>query len=222
MPRPDPPDLSDAARPETTTAPGLGRRRVLAGLGLTAAGLTAPMARAAPPPAPGAPPAPPAPGPSVVPDVLRSLPQRQLNLFNVNTGEWVSAVYWRDGAYRDDMLGYVDWLLRDWRQAAIRPVARDTLDILCALTRLVDFDGWINVTSGYRTRATNTLLARTESGVAPQSLHLQARAIDFHLPDRRLDFVNRLALDLNAGGVGYYPDSHFLHVDNGRVRHWRG
>ena len=26
--------------------------------------------------------------------------------------------------------------------------------------------------------------------------------------------------DVQAGGVGYYPTSNFLHVDTGRVRHW--
>jgi len=209
----------------TAAAPGprrTGRRAVLVGLGLAATGLAAPIGRAAAAPVPDPSGAGPEPARSVVPDVLGGLSERQLNLFNANTGEWVSAVYWRDGAYREDMLGWIDWLLRDWREAAIRPVARDTLDILCALTRLVEFDGWINVTSGYRTPRTNALLARTESGAALHSLHLQARAIDFHLPDRRLDFVNRLALDLSAGGVGYYPANHFLHIDNGRVRRWRG
>ena len=28
------------------------------------------------------------------------------------------------------------------------------------------------------------------------------------------------ALSLRAGGVGYYPDSQFVHLDTGRVRSW--
>jgi uncharacterized protein YcbK (DUF882 family) len=28
------------------------------------------------------------------------------------------------------------------------------------------------------------------------------------------------ALALQAGGVGYYPKSNFIHVDTGRVRRW--
>jgi uncharacterized protein YcbK (DUF882 family) len=29
-----------------------------------------------------------------------------------------------------------------------------------------------------------------------------------------------VAIDLRAGGVGYYPTSNFVHVDSGKVRHW--
>lgn len=32
----------------------------------------------------------------------------------------------------------------------------------------------------------------------------------------------RPTLALQAGGVGYYPDSGFVHVDIGRVRAWSG
>jgi uncharacterized protein YcbK (DUF882 family) len=29
-------------------------------------------------------------------------------------------------------------------------------------------------------------------------------------------------MGLGLGGVGYYPESDFVHVDIGRVRHWGG
>jgi uncharacterized protein YcbK (DUF882 family) len=31
-----------------------------------------------------------------------------------------------------------------------------------------------------------------------------------------------LALEMQAGGVGYYAKSDFLHLDTGRVRSWTG
>jgi uncharacterized protein YcbK (DUF882 family) len=32
--------------------------------------------------------------------------------------------------------------------------------------------------------------------------------------------LRRAALALRRGGVGYYPNSDFIHVDTGRVRQW--
>jgi uncharacterized protein YcbK (DUF882 family) len=32
--------------------------------------------------------------------------------------------------------------------------------------------------------------------------------------------MRAVALDLQAGGVGYYPRSNFLHIDSGPVRSW--
>ena len=37
---------------------------------------------------------------------------------------------------------------------------------------------------------------------------------------RSLDLVRKAAISLQAGGVGYYPASQFVHVDVGRVRTW--
>jgi uncharacterized protein YcbK (DUF882 family) len=45
-------------------------------------------------------------------------------------------------------------------------------------------------------------------------------AIDIRLNDIPLKQLRRAALDARSGGVGYYPDSNFVHVDTGRVRAW--
>jgi len=34
--------------------------------------------------------------------------------------------------------------------------------------------------------------------------------------------LRKAALDVGAGGVGYYPVSNFVHVDVARVRQWVG
>ena len=49
---------------------------------------------------------------------------------------------------------------------------------------------------------------------------MAGRAIDIRLDGARLRDVRDAALELKAGGVGYYPKSSFLHIDTGRVRHW--
>lgn len=202
------------------------RGLIVAGAAAAATGLASPFAAAASPR-----PAPPAdaplpldtPGPTaIVDEVLQGLGERKLSLFNVHTGEWVSSVYWRDGQYVERSLQWIDWLLRDWRENAIEIVARSTLDILCAMTRLSRTEEWIHVVSGYRTPQTNRMLARSNSRVAPNSLHLQARAIDFTIPGTQLSGLRGLALDLEAGGVGFYPRNHFIHIDNGQPRTWVG
>jgi uncharacterized protein YcbK (DUF882 family) len=56
--------------------------------------------------------------------------------------------------------------------------------------------------------------------VAKKSLHMQGKAIDIRLPGCKLQHLRNAALELKAGGVGYYARSDFIHVDTGRVRRW--
>ncbi|HEV3484974.1 MAG TPA: DUF882 domain-containing protein, partial [Vicinamibacterales bacterium] len=60
----------------------------------------------------------------------------------------------------------------------------------------------------------------SHSGVASKSLHMVGKAIDIRVPGVKLDHVRGAARSLKLGGVGYYPDSNFVHVDTGRVRYW--
>lgn len=64
------------------------------------------------------------------------------------------------------------------------------------------------------------MLEHETIGVAGNSLHMEGEAIDLRVAGRSLSLVHEAALDLRAGGVGYYPHSDFVHVDVGRVRRW--
>jgi len=64
------------------------------------------------------------------------------------------------------------------------------------------------------------MLRGASEGVAQHSLHIEGWAIDIRVPGRDLAVLRRAALALEAGGVGYYPRSDFVHVDVGRVRTW--
>jgi uncharacterized protein YcbK (DUF882 family) len=93
-------------------------------------------------------------------------------------------------------------LLHDLTAAAGRPEAE--IDIVC----------------GYRTPWSNNFLRTTTVGVAQYSLHMQGEAIDIRMPGVPTARLRDLALTLHRGGVGYYPESRFVHVDVGRVRRW--
>lgn len=57
--------------------------------------------------------------------------------------------------------------------------------------------------------------------MAQRSLHLEARAVDVRLPGVALADLRDAARSLQAGGVGFYPREAFVHLDTGRVRHWK-
>jgi uncharacterized protein YcbK (DUF882 family) len=64
------------------------------------------------------------------------------------------------------------------------------------------------------------MLRSKSSGVATHSLHMEGKAVDLRLSGVPTSHLREAALSLQAGGVGYYPASDFVHVDTGRVRQW--
>jgi uncharacterized protein YcbK (DUF882 family) len=95
------------------------------------------------------------------------------------------------------------------------------LDIVSDLTESVGHSGSeIDVVCGYRTPSTNQSLRTRTGGVAKNSLHMQAEAIDLRIPGVNTLTLREAALALGRGGVGYYPHSDFIHIDAGRVRQW--
>ena len=58
------------------------------------------------------------------------------------------------------------------------------------------------------------------TGVASHSLHMVGQAIDIRVPGVQLENLRNAAKSLKIGGVGFYPDLNFVHVDVGRVRYW--
>ena len=145
---------------------------------------------------------------------------RSLALHNLHTGEEVEVTYWADGDYRHEDILSVSEVLRDHRNGETHPIDASLLDQLYLLQHRMGTERAFHVISGYRSPASNARLQATSSGVATRSLHMEGRAIDIRLPGVKLDRLRQAALDLKAGGVGYYPKSNFIHIDTGRVRYW--
>ena len=88
------------------------------------------------------------------------------------------------------------------------------------MARLGRPNGVIDIVCGYRTPESNAFLRQgtAASGVAEHSQHMVAKAIDIRVPGVSTARLRDAALALEAGGVGYYPVSQFVHVDVGPVR----
>lgn len=147
--------------------------------------------------------------------------ERSLSFYNTHTGEKIRSVFWADGTFVESGLKEVSWILRDFRTGDIEQIDPQLLNVLHNLRGRLETQQPIHIISGYRSPATNTMLRHSGGGgVAKGSLHMQAKAIDLRVPGVELSYLHKAAKSLQAGGVGYYPSSDFVHVDVGRVRYW--
>lgn len=147
-------------------------------------------------------------------------PERSLRLYNTHTGESLKTVFWADGMFVPDALTDINKILRDHRTNDIAVIDPQLLNLLERVTTLVSPGDTLHVISGYRSPLSNQTLAAQSNGVARHSLHLDGKAIDIRIPGRNLSWLRDSALSLKAGGVGFYPNSQFVHLDTGRVRSW--
>ncbi|WP_455212624.1 DUF882 domain-containing protein [Kaarinaea lacus] len=158
--------------------------------------------------------------PSLVFAKSNASPERQLAFYNLHTGEKLRATYWAEGDYITEELNALNYLLRDHRTNETQAIDENLLDLLYVLQQQVDNSSAYHIISGYRSPKTNAKLRQQSNGVAKRSLHMQGKAIDVRLPGVPLKHLRQAALQLHAGGVGYYPKSNFVHLDTGRPRFW--
>lgn len=146
--------------------------------------------------------------------------ERILRLYNTHTGESLRSLFWAEGQFIPDALQDINKLLRDHRNNKIAAIDPQLLVLLDRISAQFGDHPTFNVISGYRSPETNAMLHENTTGVAKHSLHMEGMAIDIRIPGQDLAKLHRVALAARGGGVGYYPDSDFVHMDVGRVRHW--
>jgi len=145
---------------------------------------------------------------------------KSLKLLNTHTRDTLEVVFCRDGIYDQIALSKLNFLLRDHRENESIVMDRRLFDQMWALQQRCGSDSAFEIISGYRSPATNNMLRKKSSGVAEKSYHLKGMAIDIRLQGTKLSKLHTEALAMNAGGVGYYPGSDFIHLDTGPVRNW--
>jgi uncharacterized protein YcbK (DUF882 family) len=147
---------------------------------------------------------------------------RTISLHHIHLNEDTTVTYKRNGRYDEEALKKINMALRDWRSGEPTKMDPHLIDIVWEAHREVGSKGPIHVIGGYRAPGTNEMLRRRSSGVARHSLHMSGKAMDFFIPDVKLEDLRNAGLRLQRGGVGFYPSSGsaFVHMDTGRVRHW--
>ena len=68
------------------------------------------------------------------------------------------------------------------------------------------------------TRVRLTVVLEAHFSYSPSELH--GMAIDVRVAGRYTEDIRWIAMGLHRGGVGYYPNSNFVHMDVGPVRYW--
>ena len=149
-----------------------------------------------------------------------SVEERSLAFYNTHTGEKLKSIYWAEGNYVDGSLRQISYILRDPRSDEVHDIDIGLLDLLFSVRKEIETNEPFHVISGYRSARTNAFLRAHSTAVAENSLHLVGQAIDIRLPGRETRILQKAAIALKGGGVGYYPKSNFVHLDIGRVRYW--
>lgn len=149
----------------------------------------------------------------------KTIPHNKLSFFHTHTGEYFHLPY--NGAKcppaaRRKLFSF----LRDFRTGDVHTIDFRLMEILAKIQRKTGSKGVYEVISGYRSPKTNKSLRSHSTGVAQKSLHLKGKAIDVRLTDLPTADLRDVAISLNAGGVGYYAESDFVHIDTGKVRSW--
>src|SRR6185437_2580929 len=162
-------------------------------------------------------------GTVVLPHIARAVPltppsPQRIHLVNAHTNEVFDGVYRNQDGPIPSVMTDLSEFFRDFHADQTHVMDVEVLDFL---TTIMAATGQTSATilSAYRTPETNASLAKTNFGVAENSQHLYGRALDVYF-ENDLEKSMQAARKLQRGGVGWYPHSHFMHIDSGPVRNW--
>jgi uncharacterized protein YcbK (DUF882 family) len=146
---------------------------------------------------------------------------KSLAFLNPHTGDKLKLTYFERGRFIKSALREINFVLRDYRTGDVHMIDTDLLDQLHDLKLMLGMANRpFHIVSGYRSPYTNTRLHYENSGVANNSLHMQGRAIDIRIEGVHTRHIRNAAFALRRGGIGYYPESDFVHLDTGKFRTW--
>lgn len=114
------------------------------------------------------------------------------------------------------------WILRSGPDDRASPPVPELVRLLYKVADHFGRKREVVVISGYRSPEYNELRTRQSRQVGKESRHMKGEAMDLRIDGVSIVALHRYLRKLRAGGVGYYPDSHFVHIDIGPPRHWQG
>jgi uncharacterized protein YcbK (DUF882 family) len=146
---------------------------------------------------------------------------RTVSFTNQHTNEEGSFTYMVNGQYDQAVLDKLNWFMRDWRLNEPTKMDPHLFDIIWEVYRESGSRQPVNVFSAYRSPQTNAMLRRRSSQVAEHSQHMEGKAIDAHFEDVGPGRIRDIAMRMEEGGVGFYPQGlTWVHIDSGSVRYW--
>ncbi|MBJ6726952.1 DUF882 domain-containing protein [Geomonas sp. Red875] len=153
---------------------------------------------------------------------LQGAPEGKLSLHNIHSNERLTVTYRNSlGEYDPEALKALNWLLRCHYTNQATKMDLRVIEYLNQVDKNLGGGNEIQIISGYRSPAYNSELRREgHGGVAKHSLHTKGKALDIAVPGVGLKTVRRTALALAYGGVGYYSQPGFVHIDSGNFRVW--
>lgn len=149
-----------------------------------------------------------------------SIGERTLSFYHTHTGESLEVTFSSGDEYVGTELVKVNVFLSDFRTGDKIEMDPALLDLIYDVRGTLGSNETYEVISAYRSPKTNEMLRSTSSGVASNSQHLFGKAIDVRLRGVKTSDLRDAAIELQRGGVGYYKESDFVHMDTGRVRRW--
>jgi uncharacterized protein YcbK (DUF882 family) len=139
-----------------------------------------------------------------------------LALTRRDNGERIRARYRKkDGSYDQAALAQINRLMRCSLTGKETAMSVKLIEILDVVEDRFGGNG-LTLLSGYRTPRLNVRVA----GAARRSTHMLGWAADIRIPGHTPAAGAAYAKKGNAGGVGFYPDAGFVHLDAGRPRTW--
>lgn len=145
----------------------------------------------------------------------------RLILFNTHTGERIDVNYKdEDNGYDHDAIKSLNWILRCHYSGEVIEMDMRVIEFLNLIDKGLGGGNEIHIISGYRSKEYNDLLIKMGRGVVNGSLHTMGKAIDFRILNIATSTLRDIAVNLRYGGVGYYGDDGFIHIDSGRFRVW--
>jgi uncharacterized protein YcbK (DUF882 family) len=148
-------------------------------------------------------------------------PVGKLSLHNLNTRERLTVSYRNaQGEYDPQALKALNWALRCHTTNETTVMDLRVIEYLNRLDHALGGGNEIQIISAYRSPTYNSKLRSASKGVAKHSLHMEGKAIDLSIAGIGLDTIRSTARSFGAGGVGYYPQSGFVHIDSGAFRTW--
>jgi uncharacterized protein YcbK (DUF882 family) len=155
------------------------------------------------------------------PKAAAAKPAMTLQFYNVHTNEKLTLTRHAGEALPQNAA----WFMRDYRRGATVNMDPRLFDLLGKLQRalVTEHPGLsvrFDVVSSYRTPVTNEALREDGGAQAEHSQHMLGKAMDIRVPGVSTRDLRDAASCLRSGGVGYYEQDKFVHLDVGRMRYW--